>query len=205
MSYRNTKFLDSNRIIYRRDPISDYPDELHDWGTVYYNGTHQCYDLFRTKAKITTYRSLKWHLLVMWYLNPAMDQDEFEYVARNICNKKNGFVTFTVSEQLLKNIIYDVSMYDLEEPPKNKLRKIIFDPSCGLDIDAKLAIVGALIGRTKRIHEDDIYAVMLDLNDNNEQITISKIAKVLECTTRTIHRNMGNELKKEKELLNQNL
>ena len=51
-----------------------------------------------------------------------MDQDEFEYVARNICNKKNGFVTFTVSEQLLKNIIYDVSMYDLEEPPRNKMR-----------------------------------------------------------------------------------
>ena len=31
MSYRNTKFLDSNRIIYRREPISDHPDEVHDW------------------------------------------------------------------------------------------------------------------------------------------------------------------------------
>jgi hypothetical protein len=27
----------------------------------------------------------------------------------------------------------------------------------------------------------------------------------LKCTTRTIHRNMGYELKKEKELLNQNI
>ena len=52
MSYRNTKFLDRNHVIYRRDPISDHPDEVHDWGTVYYNGTHECYDLFRTKAKI---------------------------------------------------------------------------------------------------------------------------------------------------------
>ena len=116
MSYRNTKFLDSNYVIYRRDPISDHPDEVHDWGSVYYNGTHECYDLFRTKAKITTYRSLKWHLLVIWYLNPAMDQDEFEYVARNICNKKNGFVTFTVSEQLLKNIIYDCLLYTSPSP-----------------------------------------------------------------------------------------
>ena len=141
----------------------------------------------------------------MWYLNPQLDPDDFQQLAEVICYRQNGFITFNVSQQLLKQIIYDVSMYDLEEPPKNKLRKIIFDPTCGLDIDAKLAIVGALIGRTKRIHEDDIYEVMLDLNDNNEQITISKIAKVLECTTRTIHRNMGNELKKEKELLNQNL
>ena len=42
---------------------------------------------------------------------------------------------------------------------------------------------------------------MLDLNDNNEQITINKIAKVLECTIRTIHRNMGTNLKKKKNYL----
>jgi len=189
MSYnRSLDYLNHRHIIYRTTP-KDKPTKEYDWGLYYEDGTYDCYDLFRSKAKITTYKSLKWHLLV----------------AEVICYRENGFITFNVSQQLLKQIIYDVSMYDLEEPPKNKLRKIIFDPSCGLDIDAKLAIVGALIGRTKRIHEDDIYAVMLDLNDNNEQITINKIAKVLECTTRTIHRNMGNELKKEKELLNQNL
>lgn len=205
MSYRNTKFLDSNRIIYRRDPISDHPDEVHDWGTVYYNGTHQCYDLFRTKAKITTYRSLKWHLLVIWYLNPAMDQDEFEYVARNICNKKNGFVTFTVSEQLLKNIIYDVSMYDLEEPPRNKMRKIIFKDTCQLTPSEKLHIVGGIMGRSKTVTQDDIYDAMLALNEIHDVITVDKLAKYFDCSARTIYRNMGNELKKEKELLNQQL
>jgi len=205
MSYnRSLDYLNHKQIIYRTIP-KDKPTKKYDWGLYYEDGTYDCYDLFRSKAKITTYKSLKWHLLVLWYLNPQLSPDDFQQLAEVICYRQNGFITFNVSQQLLKQIIYDVSMYDLEEPPKNKLRKIIFDPTCGLDIDAKLAIVGALIGRTKRIHEDDIYAVMLDLNDNNEQITISKIAKVLECTTRTIHRNMGNELKKEKELLNQNL
>jgi predicted transcriptional regulator len=33
-------------------------------------------------------------------------------------------------------------------------------------------------------------------------ITISKIAKVLGCTPRTIHRNMGEELRQEKQELN---
>ena len=44
---------------------------------------------------------------------------------------------------------------------------------------------------------------MLYINDNGEKITITKIAKLLSCTTRTIHRNITNELKDEKELLNQ--
>jgi len=205
MSHRNTKFLDQNHIVYRRDPINDRPDEVHDWGFVYYDGTYECYDLFRTKAKITTYRSLKWHLLVIWYLNPAMDQDEFEYVATNLCNKVNGFVTFNVSDQLLKNIIYDVSMYDLEEPPRNKLRKIIFKDTCRLTPSEKLKIVGSIIGRSSRIGEDDIYQCMLDLNHFGKKITIGRIAGLLDCSTRTIYRNMSNELKKEKELLNQQL
>jgi len=36
-----------------------------------------------------------------------------------------------------------------------------------------------------------------------KKITISRLAGLLNCSTRTIHRNMGYELKKEKELLNQ--
>ncbi len=205
MSHRNTKFLDQNRIIYRRDPINDKPDEVHEWGFVYYDGTYECYDLFRTKAKITTYRSLKWHLLVIWYLNPAMDQDEFEYVATNLCDKVNDFVTFNVSDQLLKNIIYEVSMYDLEKPPRNKLRKIIFKDTCRLTPSEKLKIVGSIIGRSSRVSEDDIYQCMLDLNHFGKKITIGRIAGLLDCSTRTIYRNMSNELKKEKELLNQQL
>ena len=43
---------------------------------------------------------------------------------------------------------------------------------------------------------------MLDLNDASEKITISRIANLLDCSSRTIHRNMSEELKKEKELLN---
>jgi transcriptional antiterminator len=43
---------------------------------------------------------------------------------------------------------------------------------------------------------------MLCVNDAGKKITISSLAKLLNCTTRTIYRNMTNELKKEKELLN---
>ena len=99
--------------------------------------------------------------------------------------------------------INEVFIQDLEQPPKNKLRKIVFKDGCGLDVKQKLSIVGQIIGRGKAITQEDIYEAMLQVYDDGK-ITISKIAKVLGCTPRTIHRNMGEELKQEKQLLNKN-
>jgi hypothetical protein len=144
-------------------------------------------------------------MLVLWYLNPQMNQDDFDKLSIFIANKSNGFVTFVISKQLLKTMIYEVSMMDLEEPPKNKQRKIIFNEFSGLNPKEKMSIVGKLIGRSKKINEDDIYQCMLDINDISRKITISNLASNLSCSARTIHRNMSNELKKEKELLNQQI
>ena len=201
---RNIKYLTDRRIIYRRFPINDYPSHKFDWGDYYENGTFECYELFRSKAKINTYKSLKWHLLVMWYLNPQLSQDEFENLCKFICDKSNNFITFTIPDQLLKTIIYDVSMQDLENPPKNKLRKIIFKEFCNLTAEQKLQIVGSIIGR-KKLSESEIYDAMLYTHDDGEKITVEKLANYLGCSARTVYRNMGNELKKEKELLNQEL
>ena len=120
---RNIKYLTDRRIIYRRFPINDQPTERFEWGDYYETGTNECYELFRSKAKINTYRSLKWHLLVIWYLNPQLDQDKLESLCRFICDKSNNFITFNISDQVLKTILYEVSMHDLESPPKNKIRK----------------------------------------------------------------------------------
>ena len=75
---RNLEFLNKRRIVYRRLPITDKPDVENECYMFYLEGTYECYELFRSKAKITTYRSLKWHLLVLWYLNPQLDPDDFE-------------------------------------------------------------------------------------------------------------------------------
>ena len=205
MSHRNLEYLNKHRIVYRRMPITDKPDVETTYWDHYIDGTYECYELFRSKAKINTYKSLKWHLLVIWYLNPQLDQDKFENIACIIANKSHGFITFSISNRLLDKIVYEVSMHDLEEPPKNKLRKVIFKYGNMLSKEEKLRIVGSLIGRSKRIHQDDIYECMLDLNDWGKKITIARIAGLLDCSTRTIHRNMCEELKREKELLNQQL
>ena len=198
---RDLKYLNDNRIVYRRTPISDKPTQENECYMFYIDGTHECYELFRSKAKINTYKSLKWHLLVIWYLNPQLDQDRFEEIAYIIANKGQGFISFNIPDRLLDKIIYEVSMCDLEEPPKNKIRKVIFKPTI-LSKEEKLRIVGSLIGRSKKFHADDIYDLMLMLNHGGWKITIARLARGLDCSTRTVHRNMSEELKREKELLN---
>ena len=205
MSQRNFRYLHDNRIIYGRTPITDVPTESTDIYDYYENGTYQCYALFRSKAKITTYKSLKWHFLVIQHLNGDLNMKELKRVFEYIANVKNNFVTFTMSRGAFNKLVNEVFITDAERPPKNRIRKVIFKPNKILTLSEKLSIVGQLIGRSKKIVEEDIYQCMLDLNDNKQKITISKLAKLLECSTRTIYRNMGNQLKLEKELLNKEL
>jgi hypothetical protein len=202
---RNLTYLNNRRLIYRRLPTTDKPDIDTKEFMYYKDGTHQCYELFRSSAKITTYRSLKWHLLVLWYLNPSLNTDEFADLAEYIAEKRHGFVSFNVSNQLLDKVIYEVNMSDLDRPPNNKLRKVIFKPFSGLTKEQKLSIVGQLVGQSPRIQSDDIYAVMVDMHDNKQKITIRKLSELLNVSSRTVHRHMCQDLKKEKELLNQQL
>tara|TARA_R100000935_G_scaffold58251_1_gene94553 strand:- start:425 stop:1063 length:639 start_codon:yes stop_codon:yes gene_type:complete len=198
------EYLNRKRIIYRRNPITDIPTDVYNWGWYYKDGTHECYELFRSSAKINTFRSLKWHLLVLWYLNPQLSVNDFENLANFIADKKNEFVTFVMLNKYLTNMIYDVTMCDLEEPPKNKLRKVIFKDITGLTMNEKLVIVGQLIGRDKLVDEDMIYQCMLDLHELGKKITVTGLARLLNCSPRTIYRTLSNDLKREKELLNKN-
>ena len=202
MSQRNLTYLNNKRMIYRRLPTTDKPDIDTKEFMYFANGTHQCYELFRSSAKITTYRSLKWHLLVLWYLNPNLTPDDFTTLAEYIVHKPNGFVSFNVSERLLDKVVYEVSMSDLDRPPKNKLRKVIFKPFTGMTKEQKLSIVGQLIGQSSRICSDDIYECMIDMHDMGKKITIGRIAGLLDVSSRTVYRVMCDDLRREKELLN---
>jgi hypothetical protein len=211
MSYeRKIEWLNKKRVIYRRNPINDTPTLVHEHYDYYHDGTHECYHLFNSKAKITTYRSLKWHFLVLYYLNEegvegdiVSLEDDMRAVFRFIATKENGFVTFFIKQRLLNKIIENVIEYG-GDPPKNKIRKIIFKDFSGLSINQKLSIVGKLIGR-KSISKDKIYSIMLEINDMGTKITLKYLAELLGCSVRTLHRNMGKELKNEKEILNEEI
>ena len=202
---RRFKYLWDRQVVYRRDPITDKPDIDNNQYMFFKDGTYQAYDLFKSKAKITTYRSLKWHMLVLWYLNPDWEREDAEDIARYLTYKPNGFTTFNINKWNLERLINDISKYDLEVPPKNKIRKVIFKMGCGLEKSEKLSIVGTLIGRLNGVKKEDIYSTMLLLNDGDQKITIAKLAKILNVTPRTIHRHMCDELKQVKKELNEEI
>ena len=202
---RKFKYLWDNRVVYRRYPITDTPDEETKYYMFYKDGTHQCYDLFRSKAKITTWKSFYWHMMVLWHLNPEWEDADAMEIATYLAYKPNGFTTFSMNKWNLSRLVYEVSVLDLDTPPQNKLRKIIFKPNCGLDKTEKLKIVGKLIGRLRGVQKDDLYETMLLMNENEQKITIAKLADSLGVTPRTIHRHMCDDLKKEKEILNEQI
>ena len=196
---RNMKWLNDRNIVYRQDPVNDKPTEETALYSYYENGTYECYHLFRSKAKITTYKSLKWHMLVLYYLNE--EPQNLSNVFRFIANKENGFVTFFISNQKLEDMIEDV-LQTGGDAPVNKIRKIIFKDYSGLTPNEKMSIVGKLVGRSSRVDEEAIYQCMLDLNHDGENITWSRIARLLDCSTRTIQRKLTQQLKDEKQTLN---
>lgn len=198
-------YLHDNKIIYKRLPVSDLPSATYPWGWHYENGTHEYYALFHSKSQITSYKSLKWHLYVLLHLNPEMSRERFIELTDYITNKDNGFISFTINRNDLSDIIEKVLMYDVDQPPNNRVRKVIFKDGTGLSVSDKLKITGQLIGRNKNASESDIYEIMLYLHDQGEKITVKKISEALKVTTRTIYRNITDELKKEKDLLNEEL
>jgi len=144
---------------------------------------------------------------VLWHLNPDWNEQDAMDIAMYITDKDNGFITFNINRWNVARLIDDLSAVDLEHPPTNKLRKIIFKWNCGLTKSEKLSIVGQLIGRMNGIKSSDIYEAMLQINYEGDRIIISRLAKMLNVTTRTIYRRMDKypALKEEKELLNKEI
>ena len=200
---RKFEYLWNRQVVYRRDPITDIPNEKTEQYMFFKDGTYQAYDLFKSKAKITTYRSFYWHMMVLWYLNPEWEDEDAMEIAMYLADKPNGFTTFYMNKWNVARVVNDLSVIDSDEPPRNKMRKIIFKMGCGLTKSEKLSIVGKLIGRLRGVQKDDIYEAMIQTNYEGSKIIISGLAKMLNVTPRTIHRLMCDELKQVKEELNE--
>ena len=205
MSYRRKiEWLNNKHIYYRQDPINDKPTFSTDTYDYYENGTDEYYNLFNTQSKITTYKSLKWHMLVLHYLNhERFAFDSIINLYKFIANKENGFVTFFIKSIVLDNMIEDV-INQGGDAPKNRARKIIFKDYNGLSFNEKMKVVGQLSGRQK-LDKESIYQTMLDINEFGKPITNGRLAGLLDCSIRTIQRHMCADLKREKEILNEEI
>ena len=141
-------------------------------------------------------------MYVLWYLNPNLHDKGFKKLYRHIINPLNNFITFTIDDNKSDQILLDITNMDLDRPPKNKLRKIIFNDLTGLTKHDKLKIVGQMIGR-KKLSPEKIYDAMLFINGINSKISINNLASYFSCSTRTIHRNINSQLRTEIKKLNE--
>ena len=90
MSQRAMKYLHDKHIVYRRYS-PDQATKEYDWGWYYAEGTHGYYSLFRSNAKINTYKSLKWHLLTLLYLNPQLEYKQIPRLCKTDIQSIRGW------------------------------------------------------------------------------------------------------------------
>ena len=167
---RNLKYLNDHRIIYRQQPINDIPDQENEVYMFYLNGTHECYELFRSSAKITTYKSLKWHLLVLWYLNPQLDQDDFMKLAEIIDPDKPFKVcyqsTFGPEKWIQPNIV-DV----LEDLAEKGIKKVsVACPSFTADCLETLEEIAVENHEDFENNGGEYVKLIPSLNDNDDWV-----------------------------------
>ncbi len=141
-------------------------------------------------------------MLVLKYLNPELEDKDFNNLAYYITNKKNNFITFNIKKKYLIDMLDNLN---IDRPPINRKRKVVFNQQTKLTTNEKLQIVGQLIGRSTIIKIEDIYQCMLNLNESNKKITWTAVASLLNCSVRTVYRNLNKELKIEKINLNEEI
>ena len=202
---RNLDYLHRKRFQYKKEPITDIPTKKYYWGSYYENGTYEDYNLFYSNAKITTFKALVWHIEVLRYINMNWDEDDFRKIIYFITQIQNGFVTFEINGNKLDKYIDHALSNKFYLKPVNRKKRIVFKDGTGLSRKQKLKIVGEGVGRSKIVDNESIYECMLHINDDKQIITMSKLANILNCSVRTVQRNMDLELKTERDLLNEKI
>ena len=202
---RNHQMLEHLRILYVQYPDVSIPYVEYDWGRHYPEGTTEYYHLFRGRGKINTFKSLSWHVSVLRYLNPEMNQADFNSFIHRLCKLENGFLLLRVKTNAINDLLeYIHNELDAEDKPHNSPRKIVFNWNCGLSPEEKMSIAGSLSSNISAA-PNDIYESMVQIHEDDVKISSERISVMLGCSKKTVDRNMNAELKIEKKFLNQQL
>ena len=206
----NKNWLHKNRIAYRCYPYSDNPTYEKEWGWFYEDGTDERFTLFNRDFKINSYKSLYWHLSVIWWINSSVvnkynpiTYEEFLAASLFICDKSNGFIAIDISSYYVEKCC--ISIAKANKKPKNKSVKFVFKEGTGLTFSDKMKIVGKYSKRQKTYTKDELKKIMKKINDSGATITNKLLSLKMNCSTKTIQRLMDKELKETKEKMNEEL
>lgn len=202
----NLDWLHRNRVAYKCYPYTDTPSETHHWGWYYENGTTERYKLFYSDNKISSYRSLYWHLSVIYWVNSSavrklepIKKYSFLSVCLFLSSKENGFVSFDIKEESVEKIYKTI--IKLNQKPTNKSVKFVFRDGAGLSFKDKMSIIGSYSNSSK-ISDEAIIEAIKKNKESGDRVTNKSLSLIIGCSERTIQRHMTDDLKKLKKTMN---
>lgn len=192
-------YLERSRLNYVN--INSYNFKGKDY--MVFNPPYDYYNIFTTnELTIVSYKSFTWMVSVLYHLN----RDAIRLDNRILFNAAQ-FASETLVKyvSILPNYVDNLveGIIDRDEIPTPQPRHIIFNPLTTLSRNDKLMIVGKHApSRKKTFSADKIEEVIELMMTYKKKITFSEVAKTLGCSTKTIQRNLSEELKKHIENYN---
>ena len=159
------------------------------------------YTLYRTTRKINSFNELRYIAEKFIYLNPNFDEDLMVMLFLHLSDRSNGHIIRTYGDKRVEEMVYEVCE-EKKTPYCSRYRKIIFNPSKRLDRKTKMKIVGELIGTKKRPTKEHLASIIKEMFDDNQKITITKVAKIADATRYMIRWYFTDDIKQEVVLLN---
>lgn len=168
---------------------------------LYFPNGCKFYTLYRTTRKINSFNELKYIAEKFVYLNPDFNVEIMVMLFLHISDRSNGHIIRTYGQQRVENMVYEV--YDNKKTPYcHRLRKVIFNPSKKIDRKTKMKIVGQLISTKQRPAPEYIASIIKELFEENQKITISKVAEKANTSRYMIRWYFDKEVCNEINLMN---
>lgn len=168
---------------------------------LYFPNGCKFYTLYRTTRKINSFNELKYIAEKFVYLNPDFNIETMVMLFLHISDRSNGHIIRTYGQQRVENMVYEV--YDNKKIPYcHRLRKVIFNPSKKIDRKTKMKIVGQLISTKQRPAPEYIASIIKELFEENQKITISKVAEKANTSRYMIRWYFDKEVCNEINLMN---
>lgn len=166
------------------------------------------YNLKDISSKVSSFEQLTYYAEVFFYLNPDINFNIFYGIFQTLGNREWGKTIRTYSKARVKNMCKEV-FQDRRIPYCNQWRRIIFNPDKIIRNDEKMSICGELFKRQLSFSTEDIEKAVLQLKIAKKLISDSNIADILQCSQKTIQRNMTSairaEIKKSNSLIKREL
>ncbi len=154
------------------------------------------YNLKDITSKISSFEQLTYYAEVFFYLNPDVDFKIFYGIFHTLGDREWKKTIRTYSKARILAMCQEV--FEIRKQPYcSQWRRIIFNPEKKIRNDEKMSICGELFKKQLTYTVEDVEKAVLQLKLANTLINDSNIADILNCSQKTIQRNMTSAIRND--------